>query len=383
MNRQFRWLVVLIVLLGLVSLACNAITGGGDEGDENADSSVLPGSDNDDGSNEVDDGSNTEDAATTEGPQTLDLFGLTSGLASINSYRLRAEITVQAAEDSGAAPIVVSMETATVVDPPAFQSDVSIAGDETMAGMGNIQLIQIGDTTYSNVPGVGCVSGSLADLGTNANPFANLLESGQILGDVSGATRVLPDENINGVDTYHFTFDESAMTDPSNELESVTGHVYVAKEGGYVVRLVMDAVGQLELPGADFSQPGNIHFEVNTSDVNAPIEILAPENCASFDFDIPDLGLDTDAAASPYPVLDGAQQLIVLNDIVNYQTDAPFDDVVAYYQAEMPAAGYTADTARTLISDGVATLFFTRDDVSYLVSVTDSNGTILVVITPQ
>ncbi len=383
MNKQFKWLFVLIALLGLVGLACNAITGGDNDGSGNAGSGASSGSGDNSGS-----GSEASDAAAgsdavVEGPQTLDLTGITAGLADANSYRLRVEMTVQAPEDSGIPPLSMTMETATVVEPPALQSDITIQGDETLAGMGSVQIIQIGDTSYSTLPGVGCVSGSAADLGADLNPFAGLLESGEILGDVSGATRVLPDETINGVETYHFTFDESAITDPNNELESVEGHIFVSKEEGYLVRLVMDGVGQIDLMGTGQPQQGNLHVEVNTSDVNQPIEILPPENCTSFDFEIPDLGLDTDAAASPYPVMESAQQLFILNDIVNYQTDEPLSDVVAFYQAEMPAAGFTADTTNTFISDTVATLYFTRDDVTYLVTVSDSEGTIFVIISPQ
>jgi hypothetical protein len=220
-------------------------------------------------------------------------------------------------------------------------------------------------------------------LGADLNPFADLLESGEILGDVSGATRVLPDETINGVETYHFTFDESAITDPNNELESVDGHIFVSKEENYLVRLVMDGVGQVDILGTGQPQQGSVHIEVNTSDVNQPIEILPPENCTSFDFEIPDLGLGTDAAESPYPVLENIHDFFVTGEIVSYQTEDPYNDVVAFYQAEMPAAGFTADPDNTFITDSAAVLNFLRDDVLYIVTVSVSEGTVFVTISPQ
>lgn len=383
MYRQFRWLMVLILLLGLATLACNALTGGNNEGGaEGGGTTDLAG----DAGNSGDAGGGSEGQAgeVADGPQTLDFAGIMDGLSDANSYRLRMEMRVEAPNETGAVQVInMSMETATVVEPPAFQSDIQIEGDEAFAEFGNLQLIQIGDTSYSTVPGLGCISGSAADLGTDLNPFADLLESGELLGDVNGARRVLPDETINNVAVYHFVFDESDISDPNNELQTVDGHIYIAKEEGYLVRLVMDGVGQIDFFDTGQTSESNMHVELNTFDVDQPITIEAPADCSSFDFEIPDLGLDTDPAEAPYPVFAGAQDLFTLDDLMSYQLEGSFADVLAFYQSEMPAAGFTPESAGDLITDTVAVLNFSRDGVQYAVTISESEGTVSVLVTTQ
>ena len=392
MNKQFRWLILFVLMLSLVGLACNAVTGG-----DNGDGNSVVGTTNsafDASSPASGDSSASGVSQQAEGPQTLDLVGLTAGLTEAESYRLRMEMSVDVPDGTGGSDtITLAMETAKVVDLPAFQSDIQIAGDEELAGFGGMQIVEVGGTTYTTVPGLGCVSGDMADLGAETNPFADLLESGELLGDVNGAQRVLPDEDINGVTTYHYVFDETAVTDSSNELETVDGHIYVSKEEGYLVRLVMTGKGRMNLFGPETDGLSDVRIELNTFDINQPIVIEPPVDCNSFDLNIPGLenvpglgdipGFGTDLAESPYPVMANAHDLFILDELVSYQTEDPFGDVLSFYQREMPAAGFLPDSDGSVVTDTVAVLNFTRDDLRFTVSISESEGTVFVQVLQQ
>ena len=376
MNKQMRWIFLLVLLLALAGLACNAITGGGNEPAADAASAATaePGS-----SDGTQDGAQA-DAPVVEGPQSLDLQSLGQGLVDVNSYRVTLEVRFEGTDATGA-PATASMmaNIASVVDPPASEATFEISGVADLEEVGGLSIIQVGDQVYTTLPGLGCISGAAADLGAEANPFGDLLSSNDLLGEISGAKRVLPDETINGVATYHYTFDETVLDDPNNEIDQVDGHIYVAKEGGYLVRMVMDGVGRIDIFGDGTDQTGNIHIELNSLDVNQPIDIQPPADCQSFDFEIPDFA----AQESPYPVYEGNTDLFVFDDITSYQVVASIADVVAFYRAEMPAAGYTELVDRSFVSDTAAVLYFSLNDKVFVVTISDSEGTLYVQVVPE
>ena len=385
MNKQLRWIFSFLALLALASLACNALAGG----DNTTNPAVgAPGAATEDDSSDAGQGGDSgaanaggDSAAAGEqsqGPQSLDLEGLTASLEDVNSYRLSVELFFESQNATDEVePVVMRLLTAVVVDPPASQTEIEVeGGDMDLGEMGSFQFIQVGETTYTMIPGLGCVSGSLAEFGADANPFADLVDSDDLIGDVRGARRVLPDEVINGVDSYHFVFDETAILGSVNELEELDGHLYVAKDGGYLVRMVFDGTGTFDMFSSGLDEGGRIHIEINVSDVNQPVEIRPPEDCASFNFEIPDLGgLPGNA---PYPVVGSAHDLFVFEETMSYQTEEPFVNVVDFYQVEMPLAGFTPAADGTVTTDTAAVLNFDKDGGRYIVTISESNGTVVV-----
>lgn len=384
--KQTRLVLLFLLLLALPALACNAVTDALD-GDEPEQGLLAT-----DAVSEAPAGQDSADSgevAEPAGPESLDLETLASGLKDVNSYRVSIEIRAEGPDGSGGTEtVVMTMENATVVDPPASQSDITIAGIENDLGLNTLQFITVGDTAYSTIPGIGCISGSAGSLGDQvaANPFADIFDSNDIIGDVQGAQRQLPDENINGVESYHFVFDESAIQDPDNTIEQVDGHIYIAKEEGYVVRLVMDGTGRIDLMGTGQEEAGMIHLEANTRDVNQSIDIQPPANCDTFNLDeieIPDFDFSGDATDAPYPVFADNQELFVLDDILSYQTTASFDEVVAFYQAEMPAAGFEPLADGTVLTNDAAVMQYSQGGQNYFVTISVDGDTVYVQVVPE
>ena len=80
------------------------------------------------------------------------------------------------------------------------------------------------------------------------------------------------EEVVNGVPSAHYTYDAQ---DLPTQYGSVSGHgdVYVALDGGYVVRYTLDGSGTFE----DYFQgSGTLHLLYDTYDVGTPISIQAP-----------------------------------------------------------------------------------------------------------
>ena len=84
--------------------------------------------------------------------------------------------------------------------------------------------------------------------------------------------RVEPDEVVNGIPCVHYTYNVQSVP---TQYGTVSGHgdVYVALEGGYVVRYTLEGSGTFE----DYFQgSGTLSLVYDTYDVGAPISISPP-----------------------------------------------------------------------------------------------------------
>ncbi|MFZ0547679.1 MAG: hypothetical protein WAM60_19690, partial [Candidatus Promineifilaceae bacterium] len=251
---------------------------------------------------------------------------------------------------------------AQVVDPFAMTFDFTIEGTSVDFDLGDsaISMTQIGDVIYINLGETGCISTSNND--TSQFPLNDFASSESFLGGLQGAELVEENVTINGIQTNHYRFDDSALSQGEQALgtlQNVEGHVYVSVDDGYIVRITMEADGQnLNLGGAATGTTGgHVTYQIDYSDFNAPIEITAPEGCSG--------GED-----SEFPLLDDASNVNSFGDILTYNTSNAFDDIVEFYKTEMVAAGYTL--TNDFSSPPTALLSFEKDGQEVTVSVAEN-----------
>jgi len=95
---------------------------------------------------------------------------------------------------------------------------------------------------------------------------------GDFLPYVMHFQRVEPDEEVNGIPSAHYIYDAQNMATQYGTVNG-RGDVYVALNGGYVVRYTLDGSGTFE----DYFQgSGTINLAYDTYDVGAPISIQPP-----------------------------------------------------------------------------------------------------------
>ena len=80
------------------------------------------------------------------------------------------------------------------------------------------------------------------------------------------------EETVNGIACAHYTYDADDLPTECGTV-SGTGDVYVALDGGYVVRYTLDGTGTFE---GDFQGSGSIDLVYDTYDVGADIVIQPP-----------------------------------------------------------------------------------------------------------
>jgi hypothetical protein len=251
---------------------------------------------------------------------------------------------------------------AQVIEPFAMMFDFTIENSEVDVdfGGGGFSMTQIGDTTYINLGDTGCISTSNNEV--SQFPLTDFTTSESFLGGLQGAELVEENVTINGIQTNHYHFTDSALTQGEQALgtlQNVDGNVYVSAADGYVVRITMEADGQsLGLAGGA-ATGGHVNYQIDYSDFNAPIEIIVPEGCDS-------------AGDSEFPLLDDATSVNSFGDILTYNTNTAFEDIVEFYQTEMVAAGYTLSS--DFSSPPTALLTFEQDGQDVTVSVAENTS---------
>jgi hypothetical protein len=231
---------------------------------------------------------------------------------------------------------------------------------EDGAGKGGLEMWQIGDTTYmvslENDGTRQCTSFSSSDpdSGLQKGSF-----SPSTLGSVSGA-KFVGRENVNGIATKHYKYDESATA--LTGFGKVSGETWVASDGGYVVKDLVNWEGGAGLFGAGTSagESGKGTWTWELKDPNASFTITPPEGCES--------------AAAGLPILPDASEKTTMGDLTIYKTASPTADVIAFYQKEMAAAGWQ-QAGEPATMEGFATIEFTQDAQKASITVTsDGEG---------
>lgn len=334
--KLLKSLLPLIVLIGL-TLGCGL--GGGGE----TPAPTTPPSDEE-----------VAPPATEEGGgegEEVDLSSIVSGLQSLDSYRADFKMTFEGTTDSGAEEWVFEMNAEHVRDP--FAQRIVFQG----ADVGGIfETIQIGDQQYMLLGDGQCMSSSV---GEGEAMDMELFEPDEVIGGLENIHRSLPDETVNGVLCRHYTFDESSVF--WTGLSHVEGEVWVAVDGDYVVRYVMQADGT----DPTSQKEGHIEWEYEVRDINTSITIEPPADC--------------EAAASDFPIMPDATDKTTLGSMVMYESASSFDDVLAFYQEQMPANGWT-DTGDSFINPGSAMLSYTKDDRTATVTLSGEDGAVSVII---
>ena len=185
-------------------------------------------------------------------------------------------------------------------------------------------------------------------------------------GFLSGsATRMRPDDVINGIPVYGFSLDASNIEPGETEIAQFdSGAVYIAQDGGYLVRLEMNGRGTSEMLSGKPDAEGEITYDLNYFDFNQTFDITPPEGC------------DVAASESEYPVTADAYQLSQALGITSYKSDLPFEEVIQFYRDEMAADGWALD--EEFVSGPIALLSFTSDTgtVQITISLDEGTGTV-------
>ena len=291
--------------------------------------------------------------AGTEGEEEIELSSVTSGLQSLDSYRAHFKMAVTDTAGGGTEEWAYEMDMEVVRDP--FAQHMVIQG---VAAEGAFEMFQIGDQRYIALGEGQCISTSAEGEAMGAEMF----EPGDVIGGLSNARRVRPDQDVNGIRCRHYKFNETALV--WRGFTKAEGEVWVAVEGEYVVKYALQAEGKDPASGKE----GHLDWVYEIRDVNEPISIEPPAGCG--------------AAESEYPMMPDATDVSTMENVVMYTSASSLDDVLAFYKGQMPANGWS-ETRDSFTSEGTAMQSYTKEGVTVSLTLTEQDGKVSVLIMSQ
>jgi hypothetical protein len=356
-NRRLAFFLTLTVLLSL-TLSCGLFGGG--EGDEAPPPAEEPAGGEEVAAPEAESGGGEEmeeiepePQPETEEEEDISLSSVTSGLQSLDSYRGHFEMTFEGSGGEEEGEWVMQMDIEHVRDP--FAQRMTIQGGEVGLGEG-FESVQIGDQQYIVFGEGQCISTSASEEDAIDMEMFQLDDA---IGGLDNARRVLPDEMVNDTLSRHYVFDETSIG--WGTFTSAEGEVWVAVDGEYVVKYTLQAEGQNPLT----NEEGTVEWWYEIRDVNQPINIVPPAGC--------------EATETEFPIMPDATNQSSMGGLLTYESNSSFDDVLSFYQEQMPTNGWS-DSGDSFINSGNAMLGYTKDGRTATIALTDSEGKISVMI---
>jgi hypothetical protein len=132
------------------------------------------------------------------------------------------------------------------------------------------------------------------------------------------------EEEINAVKSTHYTLTRDSLG--MANYEEVSGDLWLAETGGYVVKLDVTISGADKTFGKGRSGSYRLNYEL--SKINANEDFALPAGCQPVMMDI--------------PVMVDAENIVRMPEVVRYKTTSNLNDVVAFYKEKLGADGWQA-----------------------------------------
>jgi len=341
MKRLYKILLGLL-MLGLVQLACGPSKGAAPT--PTAPKATQP----------------VAEATATPEEEVLSLEKITTGLEALQSYRIVWTMKFEG-KDSEGNPVSWSIkwQQEAVKEPPAHSISLEGSGKD-VEELSGIRFVQVGDKQYVLIPGQGCVTTTPEEPSKPVKVF-----SPDDFGGISGA-KLVGTETVNGIKAKHYTFNEKALG-PLFQAARAKGDIWVAVEGNYIVKYVLEAEGGESLFGK--GEQGKLTWEYQVTDINQPITIEPPEECLQ-------------ALPEDIPILPDAAGMSTFAGFITYTTSKSFEEALNFYKAEMKAKGWTP-TGEPMVMGNTAMLTYTKDGRTAQVMLSEEEGKVTVSITIQ
>lgn len=307
-----RWRMLILVFLALLtSLACLTLMGGGTStGPEPTQEAI-----------EVD---------VALGPGSFDLTDTRIGLDELSTYKATLTVSFDGTKDEQPHQWSSTYEVLYTKEPVARQVTIQQTGDRSEEEPELPALMAEKDGAAYEIGADGSCTASVFD---PQNPLMGLLDPAGLLTVVFGAEEA-GQETVNGVAAAHYTFDERALV--QNGRNKSTGEMWVASEGGFIVRYLVTTMGNADYFGGGME--GVLTRDYQLTEINQPLTIELPADCPP--------GLVN------APLLSDASNVMSLPGLLAYDTGISVLEARAFYEQELSRLGWQAPAYR--LPDGVS-----------------------------
>jgi len=340
-NLFSRHLITLLMALLLISLACNTLTGSSPAGDSPTD---------------PDEQKWISEVEKDYGPGPFDLPDTKAGLSNLSSYTASLTITFDGIRD-GNAENWSKMYTMLATNNPLARQ-WTIEKSSSTSTPESVFMAEMAGLDYERRGEEACIATAVQE----GNLLADRFELAELLHYVIGAEPA-GSETVNDIAADHYTFDQRALDEEG--LSESAGELWVASEGGYLVRYMLTRKAKAEYFGEGIE--GTLTLDYELTQPNQALTIVLPEDCPP--------GL-VDA-----PMLPDAANVENIGGMLSYHTSSNLTDAVAFYQEQLPTFGWQPE-GNPVVSSTSTLLSYTRDDgnMRIFISPNDTGAEVRIVV---
>ncbi|HET6819754.1 MAG TPA: hypothetical protein VFH98_04280, partial [Candidatus Limnocylindria bacterium] len=248
------------------------------------------------------------------GPGDLDIADMRVGLTDAASYESVLTITFDGKQDGQPLQWSSTYTYSANREPLARQLSIDASGDPPEPAL---LMQEMEGVAYSKSGEDACQAQTLDSSASKIDQ----LEPAAQLPSLFGAEHA-GDEALNGVQTAHYTFDERALAQAG--LNKTAGELWISAEDGRVMRYHQATTGDAAFFGE--ATEGTLTYDYELTSIGQPVSILRPADCLA--------GL-VDAPRMP-----DATNIEDLPGMLRYDTASSVPLTYAFYQKELPAAGW-------------------------------------------
>jgi hypothetical protein len=267
-----------------------------------------------------------------------------TGLSDLSSYKATLTLSFDGTRDGKTQQWSKTYVMLTARKPAARQLTIEKAG--ALSDLDPVFMAEADGAAYERRGKRTCTA-SVIDPG---NSLADRMEPAGFLTGVIGAEEA-GGETVNGAAAKHYTFDERAFGQLG--LAKSTGEMWVASDGGYIVKYLLTTKGTAVYFGEGIE--GTLSWDYELTGVNQPVAIQLPADCP--------------AGMVDAPLLPDATGVLRLPGLLSYSTLTSLANAAAFYQKQIPLLGWKP-LGNPTITDTLALLDYTQGAKTMTVIIT-------------
>jgi hypothetical protein len=281
------------------------------------------------------------------GPGDFTFPDAKAGLADLSSYKIMLKYSfngTRAGETEQWSKTYIMLASK---EPAGRQLTIETTGNTP--AVDPVFMVETGGADYERLGQNGCTASV-----TTKNSLAEWPDPAGFLISVIGADKA-GTETVNDVAADQYTFDERALGGLG--LVKSTGEMWVATDGGYIVKYVLTTKGNANYFGEGIQ--GTLTWDYELTGANQPVAIQLPVDCPAGMVNTPQLADATNVRNVP--------------GMLTYDTSTKLADAAAFYLKQIPGLGW-APLGDPAINDTTALLTFTQGDQEMTIIIIAGDG---------
>lgn len=251
---------MLLAVIVFTSIACG-VFGGGERG----------------GSAEITTGHEGDSTGGSEGDadEWLALSSANFMFGSIPNYIQETLISYEGVDKNGEPlELVISFRHELQTEPSFAERVKFSSGSGENADV--TEIVSIGEESYMLFPDTGCVEYPYDEADQNLGDMFDMFD------EIEGEFKLVKKGvSVNGVLTDQYEITEESFNSEDELIKIEEGSLFVAREGGYIVRIHITGFSYPDLEDGEFDPSKEIYtvFLVDFTPMDGPLAIFPPEGC--------------------------------------------------------------------------------------------------------